>query len=130
MAMTVDAVGIGSGAGGAAAAWRLTAKGLTVLLLEAGPRFDPLRDYRLDSQGWERRRFPAPDGSRAKIEYGDLGALEPQWQHLAAFDAAHPARLRGSQRVVGEGYSHVLGVGGSTLQYTGKRTAVTLTAFG
>lgn len=121
MGVTFDAVVVGSGAGGAAAAWRLTARGLRVLLLEAGPRFDPATDYRLDQTGWERRGFPAPQGSRAPVDYGDLGALDPSFAHLAAFDAAHPQRPRGNRRVASpNGYSHVQGVGGSTLHFTGE----------
>lgn len=120
MGLSVDAVVIGAGAGGLAAAWRLTTRGLRVLLLEAGPRFDPVTDYPLDRPGWERRDFPAPPGSRAEIVYGDLGGLDPAWSHLAAFDAAHPARLRGDRRAPGAGYSHVMGVGGSTLHFTGE----------
>lgn len=37
---------IGSGAGGGVVAKELAEKGLSVVLLEAGPRFDPLKDYR------------------------------------------------------------------------------------
>ena len=39
----VDAVVVGAGAGGAAAAWRMTQRGWRVLLIDAGPAFDP--DY-------------------------------------------------------------------------------------
>ena len=53
-----DVVVIGSGAGGGAAAWQLCQMGLKVLLLEAGPAFDPSKDYPLSNSGWERRGFP------------------------------------------------------------------------
>ena len=39
-----DAVIVGSGAGGATAAWVLASKGLEVLLLEAGRHYDPQRE--------------------------------------------------------------------------------------
>lgn len=121
MGISVDAVVVGSGAGGAAAAWRLTAAGLRVLLLEAGPRFDPLRDYPLDRPGWERRGFPAPPGSRAEVLYGDLGRLAAQDADLAGFDAARPARVHGDRRLPSaSGYAHVQGFGGSTLHYVGE----------
>lgn len=119
MGLAVDAVVVGSGAGGAAAAWQLTQQGLRVLLLEAGPRFDPRRDYPLDSAGWERRGFPVLPGSRGEVLYGDLGALEATRAHLASFDAAHPPRP-GDRRGVSAGYSHVMGYGGSTLHFVGE----------
>jgi choline dehydrogenase-like flavoprotein len=119
--MRADVVIVGSGAGGAASAWALTRAGLRVLLLEAGPRFDPARDYPLDTPDWERRPFPAPEGSRARIRYGDLGALDPGDATLQGWSAAGgraplPAR-RGPSRT---GFAHVLGVGGSTLHYVGE----------
>ncbi len=39
-----DAVIVGSGAGGATAAWVLASKGLDVLIVEAGRHYDPLRE--------------------------------------------------------------------------------------
>lgn len=44
-AKVYDAVVIGSGAGGGTAAQRLVDRGLEVVLLEAGPSLDPVRDY-------------------------------------------------------------------------------------
>lgn len=120
MGLSIDAVVVGAGAGGAAAAWRLCAAGLRVLLLEAGPRFVPPRDYPLDSPGWERHAFPAPQGSHAEILYGDLGSCTSERTHLASFDAAHPPAPPARRKPVGEGYSHVLGVGGSTLHFVGE----------
>ncbi len=118
-----DAVVIGSGAGGAAAAWRLCQHGLRVLLLEAGPTFDPARDYSLDSPGWERQGFPVRPGSQAIISYGDLGMLDAGTEDLASWSrAGFPWRLpAGSPRPASaNGYSHVLGVGGSTLHFVGE----------
>ncbi len=118
-----DAVVIGSGAGGAAAAWRLCHHGLRVLLLEAGPAFDPARDYALDSPGWERRGFPVLPGSQATITYGDLGVLDAGTEDLASWSrGGFPWRLAaGSPRPPSaSGYAHVLGVGGSTLHFVGE----------
>lgn len=42
---TYDAVIVGSGAASGIAAKELTEGGLQVLLLEAGPQLDPLRDF-------------------------------------------------------------------------------------
>ncbi|MEX1662727.1 GMC family oxidoreductase [Thioclava sp. 15-R06ZXC-3] len=118
-----DAVVVGSGAGGAAAAWRLCQHGLRVLLLEAGPTFDPARDYPLDSPGWERKGFPVRPGSQASITYGDLGTLHADSEDLASWSrGGFPWRLpAGSPRPPSSsGYSHVQGVGGSTLHFVGE----------
>jgi choline dehydrogenase-like flavoprotein len=116
-----DVVIVGSGAGGAASAWALTTAGLRVLVLEAGPRFEPAVDYPLTDPDWERRAFPSPPGSTAEILYGDLGRLDPADADLQSFDAVTPRRAPGEVRVPGGvGYSHVRGVGGSTLHYVGE----------
>lgn len=118
-----DAVVIGSGAGGAAAAWRLCQQGLRVLLLEAGPAFDSTRDYPLNRPGWERQGFPVKLGSQASISYGDLGTLHEASEDLASWSrAGFPWRLQaGSPRPPStSGYSHVQGIGGSTLHFVGE----------
>lgn len=118
-----DAVVIGSGAGGAAAAWRLCEHGLKVLLLEAGPAFVPAIDYPHDQPGWERHPFPERPGSQAELSYGSLGTLDPADEDLAAWSrAGFPWRLPpGSPRPPSaRGYVHVLGVGGSTLHFVGE----------
>lgn len=116
-----DVVIIGSGAGGAASAWALTERGLSVLLLEAGPVFDPVRDYPLTNTDWERHLFPAPPGSRGEILYGDLGRLDPADRDLQSFDAVTPRQPPPASREAGGiGYAHVMGVGGSTLHFVGE----------
>lgn len=114
-----DAVVVGSGAGGAAAAWGLCRRGLKVVILEAGPRFDPTRDYPLNATDWESHRFPAKAGSRGTYTYA------PGQMLLGGDDL-----LRSRNRVVGNlnpgqtrqmiGYSHVRGVGGATLHFSGE----------
>lgn len=118
---TYDAVIIGAGAGGAAAAWRLCSHGLRVLILEAGPRFDPATDYPLTNPDWERRGFPTKPGSQGAVSYGDLGTLDPKDADLAAWNAVSGRQYANSVRVPSSGgYSHVQGVGGSTLHYVGE----------
>lgn len=58
MTADADVIVVGSGAGGGACAWGLVRRGLKVLLLEAGPTYNPGEDYRLDRPDWELTRFP------------------------------------------------------------------------
>ena len=53
-----DVVIVGAGAGGLAAAWRLTTQGMRVTVLEAGREYVPSRDYPQTSSDFELRAFP------------------------------------------------------------------------
>ncbi len=89
----VDVCIVGSGAGGAVLAKELGEAGLKVVVLEAGPRFNPSA-YPTDKFDFEIRApevFEPPDPRR------DLYTWEGPWFH----------------------YSRVKGVGGSTLVYVG-----------
>jgi choline dehydrogenase-like flavoprotein len=120
MRAAFDAIVIGSGAGGGAAAWRLASKGAKVLLLEAGPWFDPAKDYGLAQPDWELRNFPSKPGSQGRYTYGPLQALDPQWDDLRSWHHETGHLVQTGQRMVRGGYSHVRGVGGSTLHFTGE----------
>ena len=63
-----DAIVVGSGAAGGIATKELTEGGLQVLLLEAGPNLDPLRDFRTHRWPYEMpfRGFDRP-GDREKF---------------------------------------------------------------
>ncbi len=114
-----DVVVVGSGAGGAAAAYGLCARGLSVLMLEAGPRFDPATDYAQTATDWELHDFPEKSGSKAEIVIAPgepLGAEEPL---LASVSRGGGRQVDGGRRLMGE-YQHVRGVGGSTLHFTGE----------
>lgn len=116
-----DAVVIGSGAGGAAAAWRLCEKGLNVLLLEAGPQFDPIRDYKLSQPDWEKYLFPELPGSQASVSLASFSVLNQQDRSLRSWNRATGPMVRGDARQpLGPGYWHVQGVGGSTLAFVGE----------
>jgi choline dehydrogenase-like flavoprotein len=116
-----DAVVVGSGAGGAALAWRLCQHGLRVLLLEAGPRFDPALDYAVARPDWERHLFPAPPGSRGDFSLGQLDRLDPADADLRSWSrAAGPLVREARRQPVGDAYWHVQGVGGSTLHFVGE----------
>ena len=61
-----DAVIVGSGAGGGTAAQRLTAAGLDVALLEAGPELVPARDY-------NEHKWPYDFADRGRTMNASLG---------------------------------------------------------
>ena len=90
----VDVCIVGSGAGGAVLAKELAEAGLKVVVLEAGPRFEPSR-YPTDAYDFEIRapEVFAPDDPRRDVYTWGT----PHWFH----------------------YSRVKGVGGSTLVYVG-----------
>ena len=128
--MAIDAVIIGAGAGGAATAWRLCNHGLNVLILEAGPRFDPATDYPLTNTDWERTGFPLKPGSMGAVSYGDLGTLDPADADLASWNAVSGRQVNSATRSPSAlGYAHVQGVGGSTLHYVGEAHRLNPTAF-
>ncbi|MBI3147263.1 MAG: GMC family oxidoreductase [Betaproteobacteria bacterium] len=114
-----DAIIVGSGAGGGACAYALTRRQLKVLVLEAGPRFDPARDYPLSGADWETRSFPAPEGSRWEITLVAGETLDPAYSRLRSWNHLRGELTEGDQREFGE-YLHVRGVGGSTLHFTGE----------
>lgn len=116
---TYDVVIVGAGAGGAAAAWALSSQGVRVLVLEAGPRFDPATDYRLHEPDWELRDFPAQRGRyQGQYAFAPLQKLDAKWDGLRSWDAAN-GRLNGERRTA-YAYHHVRGVGGSTLHFSGE----------
>ena len=116
-----DAVVVGAGAGGAAVAWRMTERGWHVLLVDAGPEFDPFRDYVLDRPDWERRQFPHKPGSLGEPSFAQMQALAPEHADLRSWSLGQGMANRGTQRAVsGRGYHHVRGIGGSTLHFVGE----------
>lgn len=116
-----DVIIVGAGAGGAATAWRLTQHGLNVLIIEAGPRYEPARDYQLHTERWELARFPYKPGAQGKHSYDVNVPLDPQWDDLHSWNRVAGRLNRSGVRAVADpGYHHVRGVGGSTLHYTGE----------
>lgn len=113
-----DAVIVGAGAGGGACAWALVRKGLSVLVLDAGPSFDPTRDYLANKSNWEEG-FPEKAGSRGRYSVAELQSLEAKWRHIRSWNHVG-GPLNPSDRRISLGYQHVRGVGGSTLHFTGE----------
>jgi choline dehydrogenase-like flavoprotein len=112
----------GAGAGGAVAAWALVRRGVRVLLLEAGPRFDP-SSYGTHEPDWELRPSPiaavAGEPERRSYESAPGEPLDPGFAQLASrspttYAAPPPERRRSFY------YSRGIGVGGSTLHYEGE----------
>ena len=89
------------GAGGAAAAWGLADAGARVLVLEAGPRFDPRKDYHLDSPDWELHDFPRPPGSYGSYTWGEMQPLERRWDDLRSWNHVQGRFVRGARRLQG-----------------------------
>jgi choline dehydrogenase-like flavoprotein len=114
-----DAVVVGAGAGGAAAAYGLCRRGLSVLLLDAGPRFDPATDYPLTTNDWETRGFPEKAGSRGSVTFAPGQKLAGQEPLLASGSRGLGPMVTDGVRLM-EKYDHVRGVGGSTLHFTGE----------
>src|ERR1700688_1741938 len=103
-----DVVVVGSGAGGSAATWRLCRRGLRVLLLEAGPRFNPATDYPLDRSDWETRGVPEQPGSQGRYTYALSQPLIGEESTLRSRNrvAGNINRQRTRQII---GYEHVRG---------------------
>lgn len=113
-----DAVIIGSGAGGGASAWALAKRGFRVLILEAGPRYNPFTDYKAHTVNWEGG-FPFKPGSQGRYTYGPMQPLSEKWSHLRSWNRTGGRLNPGSVRMP-QGYHHVRGVGGSSLHFTGE----------
>ncbi len=114
-----DVVIIGSGAGGGASAWALANKGVKVLVLEAGPHYDPEQDYRLHSPEWELQGFPDKLDKTRRYSFARLQTLDRKYDHLRSWNHISGRAVPGRVRRPGQ-YSHVQGVGGTTLHFTGE----------
>lgn len=114
-----DVVIIGSGAGGGTMAYALSRRKWRVLVLEAGPRFDPSKDYKLHTEGWEKQHFPHKSGSEGRQTFAELQPLDPELSDLCSWNSVD-GRLNKKTRRMPFKYHHVRGVGGSTLAFTGE----------
>lgn len=113
-----DAVIIGSGAGGGASAYALTRQGYRVLVLEAGPVFDPQKNYQLATSRWQNG-FPQKHGSQGRYSYVLKQSLAEKWSHIRSWNHISGRLNPGTERIA-FAYHHVRGVGGSSLHFTGE----------
>lgn len=114
-----DVLIIGSGAGGGAMAYGLSKRKIRVLVLEAGPAYDPFNDYQLSKQTWEKQGFPEKTDGKKRHSFGQLQELDADRSTLRSWSQVN-GRLNTSNRRSVYGYHHVRGVGGSTLAFTGE----------
>jgi choline dehydrogenase-like flavoprotein len=110
---------IGSGPGGSAIAWSLANAGVKVRILEAGPRYNPAEDYKLALPSWEQSQFPEKMPARGRQTHAALQELDSRWDTLRSWNHLSGRLINSDQRIFAA-YSHVLGVGGSTLHYAGE----------
>ena len=77
---TYDAIVVGSGGAGGIAAKELTEGGLHVLLLEAGPCLDPVRDFRTHRWPYEiYRKLPCEfRGAKLQVAHHSGGCEDVQ----------------------------------------------------
>ena len=121
-----DCVVIGSGPGGAPFAWKLASNGMKVLLLEAGPRYNPHTSYALNQDDWESKRFP--ERKKIRNTFGKKQPLDPDYNNLASWNKAsgklNPSKERRYLR-----YHQVSGIGGTTLHFQGEAHRLNENAF-
>jgi len=121
-----DCLVIGSGPGGAPFAWKLASKGMSVLVLEAGPRYDPYKDYALDEDDWEMKGFPVR--KRIRVTYGEQQKLDPKYSDLGSWNKASGKLNKSGKRKYLK-YHQISGVGGTTLHYQGEAHRLNENAF-
>lgn len=118
-----DVVIVGAGAGGLAAAWRLTSRGARVTLIEAGREYLPYRDYPQTQDDFELHAFPYDaerDATGApRYTSGTPQEIEAEWDAYRSHSPVFGRYVTGNERQFLR-YEHVRGVGGSTLHFQGE----------
>jgi choline dehydrogenase-like flavoprotein len=121
-----DCIVIGSGPGGASFAWRLASKGMKAIILEAGSRYDPYKNYSLDRNDWELKGFPYR--KRIRYTFGQRQALDGKYKTLRSWNKGSGDLNRSDERKYVE-YLQVNGVGGTTLHFQGEAHRLSTQAF-
>lgn len=119
---SVDVCVVGAGAGGAVVAWALGKAGLSVAVLEAGPRYDPSR-YPLSAPDWEVHpgAFDVPRQEQDKHRYtwSEPALLDERFSHLRSWSEKSGLLITSGRRTRPRVH-RVKGVGGTTLHYQGE----------
>ena len=89
-------------------------------MLEAGPHYDYTSDYRLDRPDWEQVGFPEKVPTAGRQTFGPMQRLEEKWRDLRSWNKLRGPKVQGDTRTTLGGYKHVVGVGGTTLYFTGE----------
>ena len=121
-----DCLVIGSGPGGAPFAWKLASKGMSVLMLEAGPRYNPYKSYALDEEDWEIKGFP--EIKRIKYTTGKKQPLNVKYESLKSWNKAS-GKLNPTKERKYLKYHQVSGIGGTTLHFQGEAHRLNENAF-
>ena len=118
----IDVCIVGSGAGGATVAYALGMAGFSVVVLEAGPRYDPSQ-YPLNTQEWEQHssafRVAPEDQGKHAYTSTTTEELDPNYAHLRSWSEAR-GQFNTSSRRGAPQVHRVKGVGGTTLHYQGE----------
>ena len=121
-----DCVVIGSGPGGAPFAWKLASNGMNVLMLEAGIRYNPYKDYALDQLDWELEGFPKNEVFN--YTFGEKQKLDEKFSSLQTWNKASGVVNKSGMRAYRE-YQQISGVGGTTLHFQGESHRLNKNAF-
>ena len=102
-------------------AYTLSQAGFSVVVLEAGPRFDPSQ-YPLNHSDWERQPkvfSSSVDPERDRYTVGPSEPLDPNYRHLASWTGTKETIAKKAHRAPPKVH-RVKGVGGCTLHYQGE----------
>lgn len=112
----VDVVIIGSGPGGGASALALSKAGVSVLVLESGPQYDPNKDYNIEKPNWEESEFPSKAQDHS-YSFAPMQSLTEKRNDLRSWNHITGRMVKSNQRYDYK-YHHVRGVGGASLKFT------------